>query len=90
MPLVEKGVRGKGRPLSPPQHTEARSATSAPLSERNSGQANRPDLREGLARSDPEPVAGKSELGAFRFSPTIERFYFSVTGANWPGPVQPS
>jgi len=27
MPLAEKGVRGKGRqPLSPPQHTEIRSA----------------------------------------------------------------
>ena len=31
MPLAEKGVRGKGRqPLSPPQHTVARSANSAP------------------------------------------------------------
>ena len=31
MPLVEKGVRGKGRqPLSPPQHTVTRSAQSAP------------------------------------------------------------
>ena len=31
MPLAEKGVRGKGRqPLSPPQHTETRSAISAP------------------------------------------------------------
>jgi hypothetical protein len=30
-PLAEKGVRGKGRqPLSPPQHTEPRSAISAP------------------------------------------------------------
>jgi hypothetical protein len=30
-PLAEKGVRGKGRqPLSPPQHTVARSANSAP------------------------------------------------------------
>jgi hypothetical protein len=32
MPLAEKGVRGKGRqPLSPPQHTAARSARSAPI-----------------------------------------------------------
>ena len=32
--LAEKGARGKGRqPLSPPQHTEARSASSAPLVE---------------------------------------------------------
>lgn len=30
MPLAEKGVRGKGQPLSPPQHTETRSAMSAP------------------------------------------------------------
>jgi len=31
MSLAEKGVRGKGRqPLSPPQHTVARSANSAP------------------------------------------------------------
>jgi hypothetical protein len=31
MPLAEKGARGKGRqPLSPPQHTVARSANSAP------------------------------------------------------------
>jgi hypothetical protein len=32
MPLAEKGVRGKGRqPLSPPQHTETRSATALRL-----------------------------------------------------------
>ena len=31
MPQAEKGARGKGRqPLSPPQHTEPRSANSAP------------------------------------------------------------
>jgi hypothetical protein len=33
MPLAEKGVRGKGQqPLSPPQPTIIRSATSAPNS----------------------------------------------------------
>jgi hypothetical protein len=35
MPLAEKGVRGKGRqPLSPPQHTVAPSARSAPVESR--------------------------------------------------------
>ncbi len=34
-PLAEKGARGKGRqPFSPPQHTEARSARSAPAEPR--------------------------------------------------------
>jgi hypothetical protein len=30
MPLAEKGVRGKAAGLAPPQHTETRSAISAP------------------------------------------------------------
>jgi hypothetical protein len=38
MPLAEKGVRGKGRqPFAPPQHTEPRSAKSAP--------SGRPDMK---------------------------------------------
>ena len=32
MPLAEKGVRGKAAGLAPPQHTETRSAISAPSS----------------------------------------------------------
>jgi hypothetical protein len=30
MALAEKGVRGKAAGLAPPQHTESRSANSAP------------------------------------------------------------
>jgi hypothetical protein len=30
MPLAEKGARGKAAGLAPPQHTETRSAISAP------------------------------------------------------------
>jgi len=42
VPLAEKGVRGKGRqPLSPPQHTETRSAISAPK-QRNGFHTSRP------------------------------------------------
>ena len=44
--LAEKGRRGTGRqPLSPPQHTEARSAMNAP---------NRRTIRGARFKSDPD------------------------------------
>lgn len=69
MPLAEKGVRGKGRqPLSPPQHTETRSANSAP----NWGD----DLRTPDYRLD-----GSHLNGYFPAMPDFARDQFGFTRA---------